>query len=184
MIITFTDPDSANKAILNGLVICNKKVSVAKCKREPIRCLKCQGHNHVANECIIQRDICAKCGDSHRTSSCDMSILYCTPCGARGHASSTRIAPPSSGNAWNSTPKTPKNTLPFFPSTEPWTWEATPPSGQRTAIPVELTDYICPNRSGQMRQMQLPYQSRQIAPNGRELERHSWDRQETEETNE
>jgi len=29
MSITFTNPDSANKAILNSLVICNKKVSVA-----------------------------------------------------------------------------------------------------------------------------------------------------------
>ncbi|KAF8219487.1 hypothetical protein L208DRAFT_1339701, partial [Tricholoma matsutake] len=65
MIVTFTDLDNANRAILNGLVICNKKVSVVKCKREPIRCLKCQAYNHIASECILQRDICAKCGKDH-----------------------------------------------------------------------------------------------------------------------
>ena len=53
---TLTDPDSTNQAILNGLVICNKKVLITKCKWELVRCLKCQGYNHVANECIIQRE--------------------------------------------------------------------------------------------------------------------------------
>ncbi|KAF8227146.1 hypothetical protein L208DRAFT_1298073 [Tricholoma matsutake] len=79
MIITFTDPNSTNKAILNGLVICNKKVSVSKCKRELIRCLKCQAYNHVAHECIISRDICARCGEDHRTSNCSTLTLLCTP---------------------------------------------------------------------------------------------------------
>ena len=75
VVITFTDPDSANKAILNGLVICNKKVSVTKCRREPVRCLKCQGYNHVANECIVRRDVCARCGGGHRTNECTESTL-------------------------------------------------------------------------------------------------------------
>jgi len=36
VIATFLDADSANQAIVNGLSICHKRVSVAKCKKEPI----------------------------------------------------------------------------------------------------------------------------------------------------
>jgi hypothetical protein len=93
VVITFADPDSVNKAILNGLVICNKKVSVTKCKREPVRCLKCQGYNHIANKCIIQRDICARCGGSHRTNNCSESTLLCTPCSTCGHTSNDQPCP-------------------------------------------------------------------------------------------
>jgi len=35
IIATFLDADSANRAIVNGLSICHKRVSVAKCKKEP-----------------------------------------------------------------------------------------------------------------------------------------------------
>ena len=35
-IITFSDTETANRAIVNGLSICHKRVSVAKCRKEPI----------------------------------------------------------------------------------------------------------------------------------------------------
>ncbi|KAF8219610.1 hypothetical protein L208DRAFT_992928, partial [Tricholoma matsutake] len=138
IIITFTDPDSTNQAILNGLVICNKKVLVTKCKREPVRCLKCQGYNHVVNECIIQRDICAKCGENHRASECNSPILTCTPCRVQGHASSNWTCPTFLKKCTNHEVKNPENLLPFFPSKESWTWESMPPSSQRSAIPLDL----------------------------------------------
>ncbi|KAF8219261.1 hypothetical protein L208DRAFT_1553222, partial [Tricholoma matsutake] len=122
------DPDSANKAILGGLVICNKKVSVTKCKREPIRCLKCQGYNHVAHECIISRDICARCGENHRTSDCSAATLLCTPCRKCGHASNDWTCPTFLRKCNEHDERNPENLLPFYPSTETWTWEAAPPS--------------------------------------------------------
>ena len=36
LIISFSNPDAANRAKTEGLVICNKRVSVAKHKKEPI----------------------------------------------------------------------------------------------------------------------------------------------------
>ncbi|EDQ98017.1 uncharacterized protein LACBIDRAFT_336344 [Laccaria bicolor S238N-H82] len=57
VIATFSDAESANRAIVNGLSICHKRVSVAKCKKEPIRCLKCQGWDHIALECIIAKEV-------------------------------------------------------------------------------------------------------------------------------
>ena len=35
-IITFSDAETANRAIVEGLSICHKRVSVAKCRKEPI----------------------------------------------------------------------------------------------------------------------------------------------------
>ena len=41
-IVSFKTPQAANSAIANGLVICQKRVNVAKDKKEPMRCMKCQ----------------------------------------------------------------------------------------------------------------------------------------------
>ncbi|EDR12593.1 uncharacterized protein LACBIDRAFT_323169 [Laccaria bicolor S238N-H82] len=69
VIATFSDAESANRAIVNGLSICHKRVSVVKCKKEPIRCLKCQGWDHVALECVIAKEVnvCGTCGGDHWT---------------------------------------------------------------------------------------------------------------------
>ncbi|KAF8221965.1 hypothetical protein L208DRAFT_1527326, partial [Tricholoma matsutake] len=164
------------QTILNGLVICNKKVSVSKCKKQLVRCLKCQGYNHVANECVIRRDICAKCGEDHRSNLCHATTLRCTPCDTHGHASSDRTCPTFLRKCEEHDMRNPENALPFYPLTEPWTWEAMPLGGQRTAVPVGLADYMRPKGGGRLRLAQLTFSQRQIAPNGRELERHSWDR--------
>jgi hypothetical protein len=51
LVLLCTNPEAANMAITGGLIICNKKCHVERIKREPIRCLKCQGWNHIAREC-------------------------------------------------------------------------------------------------------------------------------------
>ncbi|KAF8802024.1 hypothetical protein BYT27DRAFT_7215721 [Phlegmacium glaucopus] len=66
LLLFFSDPDAANRAKTEGLVICNKRVSVSKFKKEPIRCLKCQGWNHIAADCISNVDICGTCGCATR----------------------------------------------------------------------------------------------------------------------
>jgi hypothetical protein len=169
VVITFMDPDSANKAILNGLVICNKKVSVTKCKCEPVRCLKCQGYNHMANECIIRRDICARCRGGHRMNKCTELMLRCTPCSTSGHVSNDRTCPTFLRKCVEHDAKNLENQLPFFPSVKAWTWESTLPSRHRTAISVGLADCVQPDGKGRMHQTQLPFRPRQIALNGWEL---------------
>jgi hypothetical protein len=61
LIINFSGLDAVNRAKIEGLLICNKKVSVSKYKREPIRCLKCHGWNHVTVECTQAFDRCGTC---------------------------------------------------------------------------------------------------------------------------
>ena len=60
LFISFTDPFSANRALANGFNICNKKIRMEKVKKEPTRCLKCQGWNHHTYKCISQVDRCRK----------------------------------------------------------------------------------------------------------------------------
>lgn len=89
MILTFSGPDEANCAILSGLVICNKKVSVVCCKKEPIQCLKCHSWNHLAQECTSPHDVCGTCGDTtHHTSDCTTAgHIHCVSCNSGDHAS-------------------------------------------------------------------------------------------------
>ena len=41
LILSFSCPIPANSILSYGLVICHKKVYAEKCKKEPLRCLKC-----------------------------------------------------------------------------------------------------------------------------------------------
>jgi hypothetical protein len=43
IVISFTDPKVANRAISNGITICNRKCQVEKVQKEPLRCHRCQG---------------------------------------------------------------------------------------------------------------------------------------------
>jgi hypothetical protein len=70
-LLTFTSPEVANKILTDGLIICHKRVYAEKCKKEPTRCLKCQGWNHLSYTCPQQYDTCGMCGDRHRTTACD-----------------------------------------------------------------------------------------------------------------
>ena len=43
VILSFLLPNTANEALAHSLFICQKKVYVEKCKKEPLCCLKCHG---------------------------------------------------------------------------------------------------------------------------------------------
>ena len=124
LVLTFSDPDAANRAKTRGLTICNKRVSVSKYKKEPIRCLKCQGWNHIAAECILNVDICGTCGArGHRTSACtNTNSTHCRSCGTDDHTSWARDCPTFIRKCREYDTKHPENDLPYYPSSEPWTW--------------------------------------------------------------
>ena len=128
LIINFSNPDAANRAKTEGLVICNKRVSVAKHKKEPIRCLKCHGWNHVASECVQTYDRCGTCGArDHRTSACtDKTVIYCANCESNNHASWSRDCPIFIRKCKEFDEKHPENNLPYYPSSESWTWAPNP----------------------------------------------------------
>jgi len=104
-------------------VICGRRVRVEKVKREPLRCLKCQGWNHHTRDCPSPTDKCGNCAEDHQTDHCPPHHLpFCVSCDSLGHASWSRLCPMyrkkvTECNTWN-----PENALQFFPTTEPWTW--------------------------------------------------------------
>jgi hypothetical protein len=120
---SFTDAKAANRIIASGLTICNKKVRTEKVKREPIRCLKCQGWNHHAYECIATTDRCGSCAEEHRTDQCPYpQKTRCISCESDDHTSWNRRCPTYLRKVGECDSRNPENLLQFFPTSEPWTW--------------------------------------------------------------
>ncbi|KAG1764374.1 hypothetical protein EV702DRAFT_982078, partial [Suillus placidus] len=65
ILITFTDPTTANNTIRDGIAVDQVKLWPSKNRREPMRCAKCQQFRHIAKECIAHNDTCANCGNNH-----------------------------------------------------------------------------------------------------------------------
>jgi hypothetical protein len=161
LIVSFSNPDTANKAILNGLIICNKRVSVQKCRREPFRCLKCQGWNHIASACDKPDEVCGTCGSTeHKTRDCDNTgKKKCISCNADDHTSWDRNCPTFLRKCEEQNARNQENIMPFFPSTEEWSWALNPPPQQSivTEAPSFLDQATRPPRRQQLRQTQLSF---------------------------
>lgn len=119
LILMFTDPDAANRAIANGLTICNRRKYVEKLKKEPIRCLKCQGWNHFAYKCISKTDKCSNCAEEHRSRQCPHPHKrWCVTCNVGDHASWSRTCPAFIKKANECDRRNPENSLQFIPTTD------------------------------------------------------------------
>lgn len=123
LVLSFSNPDDANRAIANGITICNKKCFVEKVRREPIRCLKCQRWNHMAKDCKENGDTCSNCAGTHKTSACPHShVTRCVSCKSNEHASWSRQCPTFLRKVIDFKERNPESQLPFFPTTDHWTW--------------------------------------------------------------
>jgi hypothetical protein len=135
--ITFNNADAANRVITNGIYICNRRCHAERVKREPMRCLKCQGWNHFAKDCIEENDKCGNCTKNHRTNDCPTPLITCcVSCKTEGHASWSRECPTFIKKQNDLNERNPENLLQYIPTADPWTWTASitqtqtqPPSG-------------------------------------------------------
>ena len=93
-----------------------------KVKREPTRCLKCQGWNHFAKDCNEEKNTCGSCAGEHRSSSCLVNERQCVSCKTDNHASWSRSCPTFLRKIEEYNTRNPENSLQFFPTTDPWTW--------------------------------------------------------------
>jgi hypothetical protein len=174
LILSFSNVDDANRAILTGLTICQRRTRVSKPKKEPVRCMKCHNWNHVAWECTAQNDTCGTCGgNDHWTKDCtNQEKKHCVSCKTDDHASWSRMCPVFLKKCEDMDRRTPENNLPFFPATEAWTWSPTPPpTGYHSR--VDLPPPILTRGRNQQERIQA---SKDMAPNGRPYERKSWNR--------
>jgi hypothetical protein len=162
LIINFSGLDAANRAKTEGLIICNKRVSVSKYKREPIRCLKCHSWNHIAAECTQALDRCGTCSiRGHRTSSCSNTNTYCANCEKDDHTSWSRECPTFVKKCQEFDMKHPENSLPYYPSSEAWTWAATPqpPSEDQAYRPGLPPPIVMRPATQRLRQQRLNFTS-------------------------
>jgi hypothetical protein len=125
LIVTMNDVETANRAITKGLYICSKSCRVERVRREPPRCLKCQGWNHFAKDCTVETNVCGNCSNGHRTSECpNPQTRRCASCKSSDHASWDRGCPEFVKRLSDFNKRNPENSLQFFPTTETWTWTA------------------------------------------------------------
>jgi hypothetical protein len=127
-ILSLTSPQAANEILSHGLFICHKKVYAEKCKKEPLRCLKCHGWSHLARDCLAAHDTCGTCSQRHRTSNCtNTQRPHCVPCGIAGHASWDRNCPIFQRKCSELNDRVDENNMPYFPTVEIWTQVREPP---------------------------------------------------------
>lgn len=93
LILSFSDPEAANQAISIGVTICNKLCRAERVKKEPLRCMKCQGWNHMAKECIQKVDKCSNCAGDHKSDECRSRSTRCVSCRTDDHSSWSRECP-------------------------------------------------------------------------------------------
>jgi hypothetical protein len=157
LILTFNNADAANRVITNGVYICNRRCHAEKMKREPTRCLKCQGWNHFAKDCQEKDEKCGNCAQNHRTNDCPTpSARCCASCKTDDHASWSRECPVFLRKLDDLNDRNPENALQYIPTSEPWTWTAstsTRPAAQHPQMPADRQNFnrarTQPARKGQ-----------------------------------
>jgi hypothetical protein len=136
-IITVSSAQIANKIILEGLHIRQKRIEAEKLRKEPLRCSICQKHNHIARSCKVKTNVCGTCGHAHRTAKCDGTYgNYCMPCRLEGHTSWSRDCPTFEAKCNEMNARIQENTMPYFPTDELWTQAIEPRAQPQTEKPA------------------------------------------------
>ena len=123
----FTNVNSANRCIKDGLEASGTRTYLTKLKQELAQCMKCRGWGHFANECNQASSTYGTCRGEHRTSnSGEENQRFCVSCWSNSHASWDRNCPEFiKCCAWYDD-KHPNYTLKYFPTDGAWTQEARP----------------------------------------------------------
>ena len=128
VVFGFNSHWEANNAIEAGMFIEGKHSNVRKMLTEPRRCLKCQRFGHYIPDCKATTDTCARCGEQHKTSQCnitEMASFKCANCkdpGAKGHGAVDRNCPTFKTEKDKIQDRVLENKYKFFPTAAPRTW--------------------------------------------------------------
>ncbi|OSD01077.1 hypothetical protein PYCCODRAFT_1445985 [Trametes coccinea BRFM310] len=138
LMLAFTEPEQANKAIRDGLTVLGKRVPARKCLAEPLRCAKCHRFEpaHMARDCKQEGERCATCGlGTHLTKECDGDggRVWCINCNSDSHATWDRDCPVYRAQLRKVQARQLDSGMRFFPTEEPATWEANEQPGTQPA---------------------------------------------------
>lgn len=131
LVLHVTNVRTANQLIRTGLKIANKKVTINKSIREPLRCNKCQGYGHVQKGCTANTR-CGNCAENHDTQNClKDKAEYCINCNIGGHGARSRGCPYFEKKRDQMRENNAEITMPFFPDADdPFSW-ITEPTNRR-----------------------------------------------------
>ncbi|KAJ7368979.1 hypothetical protein DFH08DRAFT_628552, partial [Mycena albidolilacea] len=117
----FSNPSAANSAMCEGMWVDGSRVYGHKMLTEPIRCLRCQEVGHIAAACTMDREACARCGEEHCTSTCNVSDdeRACANCKSaqrdfKGHGVADRACPFFSNKLQRLRERNPEAVHPYF----------------------------------------------------------------------
>lgn len=122
-------PETANRLLCQRVFVRSHIVECHKDILEAIRCNKCQVYDHMRASCK-GTEKCANCAsDSHVLAACpSTSTPKCVSCGPNStHASKSRLCPKFLTKCAALDERLVENTMPYFPTSEPWTWATNPP---------------------------------------------------------
>ncbi|TFK38890.1 hypothetical protein BDQ12DRAFT_585115, partial [Crucibulum laeve] len=131
LMIHLSDINTANEIILHDMTIFNLHHPAVKNKKEPIKCAKCQGRDHITAKCISKEDVCRICGMQHHMSECPNTATgpkRCVSCDISDHSSQDHDCPTFLRKCKEYSKQHPENSLPSYPAVEPWTWSPQPPT--------------------------------------------------------
>ena len=157
VILSSTSPDTANEALAHSLFIFQKKVYAEKCKKEPLRCLKCHGWGHLASDCSAAFDTCGTCAQHHRMDTCKNTV-HCVSCSMVGHASWARACPVFQRKCNKMNDRLEDNNMPYFPTAESWMQVREPPKVVYVMPPLPQPAQHSRNNNG-MTQSTLPWKT-------------------------
>jgi len=127
-LMSLNNPKAANKLICDGMYLDYGRLRLYKDKKEPLRCLKCQRWGHMAKNCTEVKDTCGTCAGEHRHSKCNSyRTYYCISCKSSSHSSSDKECPEYKAQLESLNACTPENSMPYFPTEEPWMQVSLPP---------------------------------------------------------
>lgn len=164
LMLTMNSPESANQALLNGISICHKLIYPQKNRKEPMRCLRCHRYGHFAADCQSIHDTCGTCGHNHKTIDCDReNSRWCVTCDSTEHSSWDRFCPAFTRRCEEMDERYVENSMPYFPTNEPWTLVSAPPkqpkyrpSGSEITAPRPLGSQTI-RATQTLRQTTLPF---------------------------
>jgi hypothetical protein len=128
LLLGINNKENANHIIRNGLYIEGKHVLTRKTTPEPRRCVKCQQYGHYVADCKSDIDTCAKCADSHRTSTCKVTkttarCINCKNTTDHNHYATDKDCPLFLAEIDKLQKRNPEHKYKFFPTEDPTTWE-------------------------------------------------------------
>jgi len=137
-LMSLNNPKAANKLIESGMYFDYGRLRPYKDKKEPLRCLKCQRWGHMAKNCTEEKDTCGTCAGEHRHSKCNSYRTYfCISCKSSSHSSSDKECPEYKTQLEALNAHIPENSMPYFPTEEPWTQVSLPPKPKGPIIQTQ-----------------------------------------------